>query len=91
VDAVDPEKKPLKYSWSVGGTKVETTGPTLVHTLKKGGSYPVSVTVTDEENTVTKSKIVNVHAGNERPEVAIQIKQNSMFYFRANRFSMLLR
>ncbi|HZH36807.1 MAG TPA: PKD domain-containing protein, partial [Flavisolibacter sp.] len=81
VDAVDPEKKPLKYSWSVGGTKVETTGPTLVHTLKKGGSYPVSVTVTDEENTVTKSKIVNVHAGNERPEVAIQIKQNSMFYF----------
>lgn len=81
VSANDPEKKPLKYVWKVGNIKLESKEPTLTYTLKKGGSYPVSVTVLDEQKLATKSKAITVYAGNEQAEVNIRVKPNTSFYF----------
>jgi cytochrome c551/c552 len=81
VNAVDPDKGPLRYIWSVGTAKVETTEPTLTYTIRKPGSYPVSVTAIDEQKISTRSKAVTVYAGNEQAEVNINVKPNKTFYF----------
>lgn len=80
-DAFDPDKSSVKYTWRIGTQALETTEPLLTHTFTKAGSYPLSVTVSDEQNNRTTSKTVTVYAGNEEPEVTINVKPNRTFYF----------
>ena len=82
VEAYDPEKKPLKYSWHFGdGATIETTTPDAVFTYKKAGDYKIDVEVKDIEGAVVKSEELNVYAGNEKPVVDIHISGNKSFYF----------
>jgi cytochrome c len=81
VEAVDPEKDKLTYVWNIGGTKKETTEPTLTHTFDKAGDYNISVEVMDDKKATVKSNSVAVYAGNETPVVTIAIVGNQTFYF----------
>lgn len=82
VDAVDPEKDKLTYTWNLGnGVTKETSEPTLSYSFDKVGDYAISVEVSDDKKASTKSKSVNVYAGNDAPEVAITINGNQSFYF----------
>jgi cytochrome c len=81
VDANDVEKDKLTYSWNIGDTKKETTGPRLEYTIDKAGDYAISVDVSDDKKATTKSEIISVYAGNEAPEVAIAVAGNQSFYF----------
>lgn len=81
VKAKDPEGDALKYIWTIGDVKQETTGPRLQHTITKGGEYGVSVEVADDEKASSKSSEVTVYAGNEQPQVAIVLNGNKSFYF----------
>ncbi|MBC6491842.1 ThuA domain-containing protein [Flavihumibacter stibioxidans] len=82
VDAKDPEKDPLTYTWNLGnGEQKETTVPQLEYTYSKTGDYSISVTVSDDKKETAKSEPVNVYAGNDEPEVSIKIRGNQTFYF----------
>lgn len=82
VEARDPDKDAVTYIWHLGsGIQQETKEPTLQYTLDKPGDYPVSVEVVDAKKAVTKSETVNVYAGNEMPQVHIEIIGNKTFYF----------
>ena len=82
VDAVDPEKDKLSYSWDLGnGVKKETTEPKLEYTFDKPGDYSISVSVSDDKKATSKSSSVSVYAGNEAPVVNINVSGNKTFYF----------
>jgi cytochrome c len=82
VDAKDPDKDSLTYIWRLGsGIQQQTNKPVLTYTLKTPGDYNVSVEVQDNTKATTKSESVNVYAGNEAPEVQIEIAGNKTFYW----------
>jgi glucose/arabinose dehydrogenase/cytochrome c551/c552/type 1 glutamine amidotransferase len=78
----DPDGDKLTYMWNLGnGTKKETTEPFVEYTYTTAGEYQVSVEVADDKGAKTKSKNIELYAGNETPEVKIDITGNKMFYF----------
>lgn len=82
VDAVDPEREQMTYVWDLGnGEKKTTNEPTLEHTFAKVGEYQIIVQVSDKENQKAISNPVSVYAGNEEPNVEIDIHGNKSFYF----------
>ena len=82
VDAVDPEKDQITYTWTLGdGTTKETTTPELEYTYNKVGDFGISVQANDNNGASTKSETVQVYAGNTTPDVNISINGNKTFYF----------
>ncbi|MFH5883930.1 ThuA domain-containing protein [Halalkalibaculum sp. DA3122] len=82
VEASDPEEDALTYIWHLGEeTTKETTEPRIEHTFNEVGEYAISVEVRDEGGLTRSSNPVSVYAGNAAPEVSINIKGNSTFYF----------
>ena len=80
--SVDPDGDKLTYLWYFGnGTKKETTEPSVEFTYTAAGEYPVYVEVSDDKGAKTKSKSIDLYAGNETPDVKIDITGNKMFYF----------
>lgn len=81
-DAIDPDGDAIKFLWNFGnGNKKETTEPFVEQTYTVAGEYPVFVDVTDSKGATTRSKMISVYAGNETPQVNIDITGNKMFYF----------
>jgi cytochrome c len=82
VDAKDLEKDKVSYKWDLGnGTTKETTTPELDYTFTSAGDYKITVEVRDDKGAATKSNAVSVYAGNETPEVAINLTGgNKSFY-----------
>ncbi len=82
VEARDPENDELRYIWNLGdGMTKETSEPTVEHTYNEIGEYSISVDVRDIANHTVTSSPISVYAGNAAPEVNIEIKGNSSFYF----------
>jgi cytochrome c len=82
VDAKDPEKGQMSYTWDLGNGKTTvTTGPELDYTYTNAGDYTISVEVRDDQGATAKSEGVAVYAGNEEPVVSINLKSgNKSFY-----------
>ena len=82
IGATDVEKDNITYIWSLGnGTTKETTTPQLEYTYTTAGDYKISVEAKDAKGASTKSDAVSVYAGNEVPEVTIQLTGgNKSFY-----------
>src|SRR5699024_2650982 len=77
VDASEPEQDQLRYIWNLGGgATIETDEPRLEHTFTEIGDYPVSVEVDDGHGHSASSQPISVYAGNETPEVRIEIEGN---------------
>ncbi len=82
VDARDREKDEVTYIWDLGnGTSQETTTPEISHTFDKVGEYKIQVTVKDTEGAEAKSDAVTVVAGNDRPEINIDILSGNASFF----------
>jgi len=82
IDAKDPEKDKLTYTWRIGNDSARvTTEPKLEYTLTTAGDYPITVIVKDDKGDSSTSKSVSVYAGNEAPTVTIALKGNKTFYF----------
>jgi cytochrome c len=65
VAAKDPENDKMTYTWNLGnGITRKTMEPKLTYTFVKKGNYNVTVDVKDDQLASTKSKPVNVLAGN---------------------------
>lgn len=80
--AMDPDGDPITYVWNFGhGNKQETQVPEVEHTFSVAGEYPVFVDVYDSHGAHVRSKMINIYAGNETPDVRIDITGNRMFYF----------
>jgi glucose/arabinose dehydrogenase/cytochrome c551/c552/type 1 glutamine amidotransferase len=78
----DADKDDLTYEWNLGkGIKKKTSTNELDYTFNTAGDYPVSVTVMDDKGLKTSSQVMNVYAGNNIPEVKIEVTGNSTFYF----------
>jgi cytochrome c len=82
VEVTDPEKDKVSYTWDLGnGTTKETTTPEIDYTYTMAGDYKVSVEVKDSHDASAKSDTVSIYAGNETPQVAIDITGgNKSFY-----------
>ncbi len=82
VDAVDREKDPVTYTWTLGdGSTQKTSEPEIRHTFDTAGSYNISVEVKDDKDASVTSQVTEVVAGNSRPEVSIDLTGgNSSFY-----------
>jgi glucose/arabinose dehydrogenase/cytochrome c551/c552 len=82
VDAKDPENDNMTYVWDLGnGKKQETTTPQLNYTYATAGDYRLAVTVKDSHGDSAMSDAVELYAGNETPEVNIQLQSpNKTFY-----------
>lgn len=80
--ATDPEKDKITFVWDLGnGATKETSTPELDYTYTTVGDYKVSLEVKDDQGTSSKSNAISVYAGNEAPEVAIQLTGgNKSFY-----------
>jgi cytochrome c len=82
VDAKDPENDKVTYTWDLGnGTKQETTEPVLNFNYTTAGDYKISVEVKDDKGASATSGTVEVYAGNETPEVHIELKGGNKSFF----------
>ena len=62
--ATDPEGDPLTYQWNLEGAAAT---PTIAYTFAEAGTYPVTVTVSDGQNTANASTSVTVTEGTDVP------------------------
>ncbi|MCW2580882.1 MAG: Conserved secreted protein of unknown function, putative domain [Blastococcus sp.] len=70
--SVDRNGTISRYSWSLGDG-ASASGPTASHTYARAGTYPVTLTVTDDAGataTAKQSVTVTQPAGNEAPTAA---------------------
>lgn len=68
----------LSYQWSIGGKKIKAQN--LTYTFKKPGTYPVTLTVTDDKGGVGTATLT-IRVGNEPPVVHILTENNKSFYW----------
>ncbi len=81
VDAKDPDHDPVTYKWTLGnGKTTETKTPSVDLDYTTAGDYNVQVEVKDDKGASSKSDVVSIYAGNEIPDVAIQLGGNKSFY-----------
>lgn len=82
VEAKDPEKEKVTYTWDLGnGTTKETTTPELDYTYTTAGDFKISVDVKDAQGASSKSEAVGIYAGNEEPVVTVALTGgNKSFY-----------
>lgn len=82
VSAKDPENDQLTYDWHFGnGTTKETTTPQVGFNYTAPGDYKLYVTVKDSHGDSSQSEAIDLYAGNETPEVDIQLNNaNKSFY-----------
>ncbi len=82
VEANDPEKDKITYTWNLGdGQTKETATPELEYTYTSPGDYQIFVEVKDSQGAASQSEPLGVYAGNGAPEVAIQLTGgNKSFY-----------
>lgn len=74
----------LKYEWSFGnGEKSSEKNPTYV--FQKPGEYKVNLTVTDPSGESASNEVL-VIAGNDLPELNVNFKGNSKFYWGNSNF-----
>ncbi len=80
--ATDPENDQVTYVWHLGnGTTRETSTPELDYTYESAGDYSVSLEVKDSHGASTKSNAVALYAGNEAPQVALEITGGNQSFF----------
>ena len=82
VEAKDPENDKITYTWDLGnGTKQETKEPFINYTYNTAGDYKISVELKDSKDASSKSTAVEIYAGNETPEVHIELKGSNKSFF----------
>ena len=86
VEARDREQDEMTYVWHFGnGETKETTTPHITYTYDNVGDYILSATVLDNKEASAKSQVINVVAGNSRPEVSIDINGGNSLFFEPGR------
>ena len=72
----------ISYSWDFGvpGSKENSTSPSPEFTYSEPGIYNPTLTITDE-NGNNSSASIEVKAGNDPPNVSLEITGNRSFYF----------
>ncbi len=80
--ATDLENDSITYIWDLGdGNTRETDEPVLKYTYSTAGDYNITVEAEDPHGASSKSDLIHVYAGNEIPEVAIEVTEgNRSFY-----------
>ncbi|MBW3544734.1 MAG: ThuA domain-containing protein [Bacteroidetes bacterium] len=80
----DPDRDALTYTWKIkgpgAGEETFSKDPNPSFTFNKSGLHTVSLQVTDAEGS-SVSQSMGIVAGNEPPNIAININGNSTFYF----------
>lgn len=80
--ATDPENDQITYVWDLGdGTKRETTTPQLDYTYNTVGDYRISLEVKDSEGAAVTGNAISVYAGNEAPQVTIEVTGGNKSFF----------
>ncbi len=67
--------------WHFGKETRETKEPKTSYTFDKAGDYDVFVEVKDDKGAVARSATKPVYAGNETPEVTIELPEHPEYFF----------
>lgn len=78
-DSKDFDGDDLQYEWTFGDGET-SADKNPQHDYKKAGEYKVALTVTDPSGLAASDEML-VIAGNDLPEVKVNFKGNSMFYW----------
>ncbi|TAG48960.1 MAG: PKD domain-containing protein, partial [Runella slithyformis] len=83
-NSVDYDKDELlTYQWFVGKeVRHFSTEKNAIYTFQKAGIYQVKLKVTDKEGK-SSEQYVEIAAGNEPPQISVELKGNQTFYFDA--------
>lgn len=82
VKATDPENDKITYVWDLGnGITEETSSPHLDYTFTAAGDYSISVQAKDDKGAASKSNAIALYAGNEAPQVTIEITGGNKTFF----------
>ncbi|WP_307377114.1 PKD domain-containing protein [Microbacterium sp. W4I20] len=71
--SVDTDGSIASYKWNFGDSESSTEGPTVSHAYAAGGTYQVTLTVTDDRGTTdTITQPVTVQAANVLPSASFE-------------------
>ncbi|MFZ9661649.1 MAG: ThuA domain-containing protein, partial [Chitinophagaceae bacterium] len=76
---VDPDHDPVTYVWHFGKQVITTKTPKAKYTFTAAGDYNIYVDVKDDKGAIGKSSVIGVYAGNQMPEVKIELPENPAF------------
>jgi cytochrome c len=76
----DPDKDPITYVWHFGNEVRETKETKTNFSFDKAGDYQVYVEVKDDKGAKTRSETKSVYAGNETPEVSIELPDHPDYF-----------
>ncbi|CAN5254255.1 hypothetical protein BH20BAC1_BH20BAC1_02710 [soil metagenome] len=81
-NANDLENDKITYTWNFGdGSSQETENPQVSHTYTKPGDFKITMIAKDSREASSTSEAISVYAGNEAPQVDINIiGGNKSFY-----------
>ena len=79
--SIDPDKDPMIYIWHFGKETKETKESQTSFTFDKAGDYSIFVEVKDDKGAVAKSDMKSIYAGNETPEVTIELSDHPNFFY----------
>lgn len=89
-ESIDYDGDEISYRWLINGEAVGTTDPVLEYTFETPGEYELTLELTDAAgNTATHRE--QIFAGNEPPELVIDITGNRTFYFPDEPFRYAIR
>lgn len=82
VKANDPENDKISYVWDLGnGSTKETSTPELEFTYNTAGDYRIVVEARDAHGKSVKSNAIPLYAGNEAPQVSIEVTGGNKSFF----------
>jgi cytochrome c len=84
-ESLDEDDRTLRYFWKFSDDGSTSEDPTPRHTFKTPGNYQVTLRVRSAEG-MESSDTVAVHAGNTRPEIELETKDNRSFFWPGKAF-----
>ncbi len=79
-ESLDYDGDSLTYHWYVNGEKIDGSGSQNTYQFSSAGDYKVKVVAEDTEGEQGEAEI-KILAGNELPELAINLEGNKSFYW----------
>lgn len=77
--SADPDQDPVTYVFHFGKQIITSKSPKAKYTFTTAGDYNIYVEVKDNKGASGKSSMIGVYAGNQIPEVKIELPENPGF------------
>ncbi|MBK8052424.1 MAG: hypothetical protein IPK35_03880 [Saprospiraceae bacterium] len=81
VDAIDPDKDVLTYTWYLNGEKFSSTDSVFSKSINSVSQSLLKCEVSDASGNISTSETLVLNSGNDAPQINISVDGNQTFYF----------